>query len=490
MNAISPPLVSLAALGPEMTLLLTGVAVMLLAAMAPAFSRRYAPYISLAGILVALYALLRLTGTVGTAYDSMLTLDSYGFFFRFVFLLVAAAAVLLSISFLTAQKILHGEFFALLLFSVVGMMSIVTSKELLVIFIGIEILSVGLYAMAGFQRENVYSVEAAVKYFLLGAFSTSFFLFGIAMVYGATGTTFLPAVADSIARGTMHHPQYIGPGLALLLVGFLFKISAFPFHMWTPDVYQGAPTPVTAFMAVGPKMAGFAALARVLLTAFPSLEVEWRHMAVVISACTMLIGNFAALRQNNIKRMLAYSSIAHVGYVLMAFVAGSPGGVAAMMFYLVAYAAMNFAAFGAVIALVREDEELVDIDRYGGLGFKNPVIGAVLALSLLSLAGIPPTAGFFGKFFVFKAALQAGHTYLVVFAVLNSALSLYYYIRPVIFAYMKPETAEIKPAPAFFSLTLVLAAGTFFIIWFGIYPTWLYERVTLTLDSLYRLAAL
>lgn len=486
MTEFTIPLISFSAIAPETALLVTGIIVMLLSATSPAFSRRYAPYISLAGCAVALFLLRGMSEVTGTYYSGMLTLDSYGWFFRVLFVLIAAGAILISIGYLSSMKLLYGEYYALLLFAVVGMMSMVTSMELLVIFIGIEILSVGLYAMAGFQRENVYSIEAAVKYFLLGAFSTSFFLFGIALIYGATGETNLREIAAVIIRGEMARAELIGPGLALLLVGFLFKISAFPFHMWTPDVYQGAPTPVTAFMAVGPKIAGFAALTRILVTAFPTVRPEWTQIAVVICAATMLVGNFAALRQNNIKRMLAYSSIAHVGYVLMALVAGgTPAAVQAMAFYLAAYTAMNFAAFGAVIALTREQRELTEIDQYGGVAFKYPFVAAVLALSLLSLAGIPPTAGFLGKFFVFKAAFEQGHTYLVVFAVLNSALSLYYYLRPVIYCYMKPQTVEVEGATVFTSLAVLLLVASGVILFLGIYPASFYRVILRSVLSLY-----
>jgi len=483
------PAVSFAALAPEIVLLLTGIAVMLLSAMAPDFSRQHASHLTLAGVIVALVALPLASGDA-SLYAGMLTLDSYGFFFRAVFIVVAGAAVLLSSGYLTLHGIQRGEYYALLMFAVVGMMSMVTSHELLVIFIGIEILSVGLYVMAGFQRENVYSVEASVKYFLLGAFSTSFFLMGIALVYGATGSTFLPVVAERIASGALAEPSYIGPGLALLIVGFLFKISAFPFHMWTPDVYQGAPTPVTAFMSVGPKMAAFAALVRVLWSGFPAMSPDWSRIAVAVAAATMLIGNLTALRQNNIKRMLAYSSIAHAGYLMMGIVTADSRGLAGIMVYLVAYAAMNFAAFGAIVALGSENQELVDIDRYGGIGFRHPFIGAILALSLLSLAGIPPTAGFMGKFLIFKAALQAGHTGLVVFAVLNSALSLYYYLRPVVYCYMKPATEEARIPAVSYPVLIVAAAAAFVILYVGVMPAGLLRSVEFSLSSLYRLASL
>ncbi len=261
--------------------------------------------------------------------------------------------------------------------------------------------------------------------------------------------------------------------------------------MWTPDVYQGAPTPVTVFMAVGPKIAGFAAMTRVLFTAFPTLDADWSRIAVVVSACTMVIGNVTALRQNNIKRMLAYSSIAHVGYVMMAFACGrSTDGVSGMMFYLVSYAAMNFAAFGAILALGSKDRELLDIESFGGIGFRYPFIGAVLSISLLSLAGIPPTAGFFGKFFIFKAALETNHPYLVIFAVLNSALSLYYYLRPVVYCHMKPAGEEAPASPVLLSLLLVMTFATGVILHLGIRPATLLDIVEKTFLPLYRLSAL
>jgi NADH-quinone oxidoreductase subunit N len=350
------------------------------------------------------------------------------------------------------------------------MMLMAAGTHLIVIFLGLETMSISIYILAGMLREDRKSVESAFKYFLLGAFATGFLLYGIAFLYGATGSLYLKDIASYIASKKLLDNPMLLMSLAFLTIGFGFKIASVPFHMWTPDVYEGAPTSITAFMATGVKAAGFSALIRVFFTALPEFRPDWTSIMWLIAVATMTVGNIIAISQNNIKRMLAYSSIAHAGYILVAFVAGNKSGTSGILFYLMAYAFMNLGAFTCVILLGKKGEENILITDYAGVGFKYPLLAASMTIFLLSMAGIPPLGGFMAKFYIFSAAVEAKFYWLAILGVLNSAISVYYYLRVTVLMYFRESEREItglqfSPAPV---IALILALiGTFYM---GIFP--------------------
>ena len=392
------------------------------------------------------------------------------------------------------EQLPAGEFHSLLMFATVGMMLMASGADLVIIFLGLEILSIATYVMAGFRRTDVRSNESSMKYFILGSFSSAFFLYGIALIYGATSTTGgfggTTNIADIAARvPDSQYPPLLFAGAAMILVGFGFKIATAPFHVWTPDVYEGAPTPVTAFMAAGPKAAGFASLIRVFVFGFPIVlatapsiagqaHKAWLSAVVVLAVITMTVGNAAAIVQNNVKRLLAYSSIAHAGYALLGLVAAGAAheldqrdsGISAVTFYLLTYAVMNIGAFTVVTLIARSGDRRTDVEDYNGIGFQSPVLAFSLSLFLLSLLGMPLTAGFMGKIVVFREALREGYVGLVVIAVINTAVSAYYYLRLIIVMFFRERTtAWIAPRiPASAAVALVLTiAGVFYL---GLFP--------------------
>jgi NADH-quinone oxidoreductase subunit N len=392
------------------------------------------------GLAVTLGFTLSQIGIEQTGFYSMVVLDGFSTFVNALLLLSGILGVALAHGYIKRMGIERGEYYTLLLFSVSGMMLMAQATDLIVVFIALELLSIPLYVLAAFARPQISSEEAGMKYFLLGAFATGFVVYGTALVFGATGSTNLYAILASASNGTSNLLLTIGA--ALVLVGFGFKVAAVPFHMWTPDVYQGAPTAVTAFMASGAKIAGFAALLRVFATAFPTLAVDMTDILWALAALTMILGNIIAISQTDIKRMLAYSSIAHAGYILMAFVPyGDPAvrdvSIAAGLFYLVAYAFTNFGAWGVVIALEKKEEKGLAIADYAGLGRKHPALAAAMTVFMLSLVGLPPTLGLVGKFYLFRAVIAAGFTGLAIIGVLTSLISAYYYLRVVVTMYMK-----------------------------------------------------
>ena len=427
--------------------------------------------VSLPVPLLALLAYVLRWSAAGTPtrFGEMWLNDAFGSFVGVVVCLSTVLAIALSDVYLKKMDRYRGDYFALLLFSAAGMVLFASSTELLTLFLGLELLSVPVYILSGFLRRDPKSVEASMKYFLLGAFSSGIFLFGGTLIYAATGQTDLAAALSGPVGGGLRQI-----GVILLLAGFLFKVAAVPFHMWTPDVYEGAPTAVTAFMAAGVKAAAFGALARILFLVQP--QASGTHLASLlwwVAALTMTVGNVAALTQSNIKRMLAYSSIAHAGYMLIGLTVfaatGDAEAISAVLYYLLAYACMNIGAFATVILLSEQGEERLEIGDYAGLGWKSP--GAALALSIfmISLAGIPPTAGFFGKYFLFRGAVQHGFGPLVVIAVLNSALSVYYYLRVLVALYMRPllRPVSLSRSPL---VVVVVTACALATLWIGFAP--------------------
>jgi len=377
-------------------------------------------------------------------------------------------AVLQSWDYVKRTRINHGEYYALLLSATLGMILMAASSDLITIFLGLELMSLALYVMVGSRRDQLESNEAALKYFLLGAFASGFLLYGIALIYGATGSTNLRGITAFMSDSPLGRSPLFITGALLLLVGFGFKVAAVPFHMWTPDAYEGAPTSVTAFMSAGAKAAGFAALLRVAGTALTVAEIDWRPILTGLAILTMTVGNVSALLQTNVKRMLAYSSIAHAGYVLVALAAGGTQGASAALFYLAVYSFMNLGAFGILALLGRGQDERVLISDLAGLGFRQPLLGLAMTVFMISLGGIPPTAGFMGKIYVFGAALDAGLVPLVIVGVLNSVVSVFYYLRITVAMYMQEPQGEPVAVswsvPAVVGVLVALALT----IWWGI----------------------
>jgi NADH-quinone oxidoreductase subunit N len=432
---------------PEVVLTITGILIMVLdSALAPASSRRWLGWVGVFGTMAALWTSLgQLSLGAGTAFSGTVQSDAFSVFFHVLICGIVIVALLISLDSLPAQMHHRGEYFALMVFGAVGMCLMTSAVELLVVFIALEISSISTYILAGFRKKSAKSPEAAIKYFLLGSFATGFLLYGVALIFGATGTTQINELAAKIP----HAPQPLVLGaFAMLMVGILFKVSAAPFHVWTPDVYEGAPSPVVALMSTAPKAAAFALLMRLLYTAFPMLHTMWQPLLWVVAVLSMTVGNLAALRQENVKRMLAYSSIAHAGYLLAAFAGLGTGGVAAASFYTAAYAAMNVGIFAVVTVISGYDEAKPNIGDFRGLLYRSPLLGGILIFFLMSLIGIPFTAGFFGKFYSFSTAMQGGAVWLGVIGLLNSGLAAAYYLKlAVVVAQPAKDSAAVSPAP-------------------------------------------
>jgi NADH-quinone oxidoreductase subunit N len=436
-------------------------------------AQRRTGVLALAGIALAIAAAVWLwasgAGVAGIA--TSLAVDPFRFAVDLIVLLAAALAVLLSMDYLEREGILVPEYHVLVLFAAVGMMLLAGGEDLFVIFLGLELMSVSVYVLSGIDRRSKVGGEAALKYFLLGAFASAFFLYGIALLYGATGSTRLPMIAAQIQPlGLQGHPMLLA-GLALLLIGFGFKVAAVPFHMWTPDVYDGAPTPVTGFMATAVKAAAFAALVRVLLEGFGSLHLVWEQVIWWLAAATMIVGNLVALAQRSLKRLLAYSSIAHAGYLLTALVAGSTAGAAAFLFYLLFYTLMTMGAFAILALKGRGGERDVLIDDLSGLAESHPWVALGLTVCMLSLLGFPGTAGFIGKWYILVSATGGGYGVLAAILVLTSVVSAGYYLPVVMAMYMKPSSHEqahagvLVPRLARVTLALMVVALLVFGVW-------------------------
>jgi NADH-quinone oxidoreductase subunit N len=471
--------INLSAVYPEIILVSFSLIVLLLQSFCSARCKGYYGYVSLIGVLAAAAVVLIEPSSfdmrsVEYSFNGMWVVDNYCRFFKLIFLLGTGLTILISIKYLENEGMQHGEYFALILFATIGMMILASGAELITIFLGVELMSVSLYVLAGYTRTRMISNEAALKYFLLGSFATGFLLYGIALIYGSTGTTDIRAIAKFIASVGFQSYTII-MGMALLVIGFGFKTALVPFHMWTPDVYEGAPAPVTAFMSAGPKAAAFAAFVRIFMEALPSLQGEWTAVIWIMAVLTMSVGNVIALVQDNIKRMLAYSSIAHAGYVLVAFLSASELGISSILYYMLAYTFMNIGAFAVITVLGGKGEKNVHIEDYRGLGYKHPVAAIAMSLFLFSLAGIPPTGGFMGKFYIFSAAVKEGYIGLAIIGVINSVVSVYYYLRVTVAMYMQdPATTKDSETPALiFSPTLVLAIciSAYGVLSLGLFPS-------------------
>jgi NADH-quinone oxidoreductase subunit N len=463
------PVIDIYSILPVVVLSVFGIAIMVLEPFLASKNRVAVGWLAFVGTLVAGLSVLPMREHAGPSYSNLWIVDDYSIFFHVLFIFIAAMTTLISIDYLRRENLHHGEYYALLLFATAGMLVMAGSNELMMIFIGLEILSIGTYVLAGFRRTDLRSNEAALKYFLLGSFASAFFLYGVALIFGAAGSTNLISIAAALT-GNNIQPALVYLSAALILIALCFKVAVAPFHIWAPDVYEGAPTPITGFMSVGPKAAGFAVLFRVFVTAFPLIQSRWTEIMFVLAALTMILGNVIAVVQPNIKRMLAYSSIAHAGYIAVAFTANTSRGSSAALFYTLAYATMNLGAFAIVTILGRGEDAKVKLSDYSGLATKRPGLAALLSLFLLSLAGVPGTAGFAGKFFIFRAAVESNLTSLAVIGVLTTVVSFYYYLYVIVQMYMKEPSEDFSDArmtPSLIMALLAAAAGTLYL---GILP--------------------
>lgn len=491
------PNTSFSAVLPEMIVAVAGTLAMLYDSFLP--RQRYVTgAISLVGLVAAAFALYTLWGTgadvPANAWGGMIANDNLRLSFSFVSIFVTALTVLISTVWTEREDVPVGEYHALLMFGTVGMLFMASGNDLVILFLGLETLSIATYVMAGLRKADLRSNESAMKYFILGAFSTGFLLYGMALVYGATGTTNITEIAAAVANPNF--PALLLIGAAMLIIGFGFKAALVPFHVWTPDVYEGAPTPITGFMAAGPKASALAAFMRVFVLGFPLvagaaasevLHETWITALTVMAMLTMTIGNFAAIVQNNVKRMLAYSSIAHAGYALVGFVgagvaltaAKRDAAIASVAFYMLTYAVTNLGAFAIVTLLAQKNDRRTEFEDYNGIGFKSPVLAFALSLFMLSLVGLPLTAGFMGKVLVFRPALEAGSTLLtvlVVVAVVNTAISAYYYLRLIVVMFFRDRSTDWFAPRIGAPLATALVITILGVFYFGIFSDSVIER--------------
>lgn len=472
--------INLSAVVPEMILTLFALAILLMQSFGNGRFKDYYGLVCLIGVLAAITLVMTRPSSfdlrsVEYSFSGMWVVDNFARFFKLIFLVGTGLTILISIKYIENEAIQYGEYFALVLFATIGMMIMASGAELITIFMGLELLSMSLYVLAGYTRTRMISNESALKYFLLGSFATCFLLYGIALIYGSTGTTEIKAISKSIATAGLQGPTLV-VGMALLVIGFGFKTASVPFHMWTPDVYEGAPAPITAFMSAGPKAAAFAAFVRIFMEALPSLQGQWTVLIWIMAVLTMSVGNVIALVQDNIKRMLAYSSIAHAGYVLVAFLSAGELGITSILYYMLAYTFMNIGAFAIITVLAGKGEERVRLEDYRGLGFKHPFAAIAMSLFLFSLAGIPPTGGFMGKFYIFSAAIREGYIGLAIIGVINSVVSVYYYLRVTVAMYMQDAITTTEgegTAALIFSPALVLAIliSAYGVLSLGLFPS-------------------
>ena len=492
---LTNPNANISAILPEMILAIAGTIVMLYDSLVP--KQRYVTgAISLIGLGLSAIFLYLMWGNPmqANAWGGMIANDGLRMSFSFVFLLVTAITILISSVWIDREDVPVGEYHSLLMFATVGMMFMASGNDLVIIFLGLETLSIATYVMAGLRKSDLRSNESAMKYFILGSFATGFLLYGMALIYGATGSTNISEIAVKIANPNF--PALLLIGGAMLVIGFGFKIASVPFHIWTPDVYEGAPTPITGFMAAGVKSAAFASFLRVFVLGFPLiasasasviLHETWVTALTVMAILTMTVGNFAAIVQNNVKRMLAYSSIAHAGYALVGFIGAGMAttiekrdeAIAAVAFYMLTYAITNLGAFAIVTLLAQKNDRRTEFEDYNGIGFKSPVLAFSLSLFMLSLLGLPLTAGFMGKVLVFRPALEAGSsllTILVVVAVINTAISAYYYLRLIVVMFFRERTTEWFEPRIPTALAAVLVITILGVFYFGIFSDRIIER--------------
>jgi NADH-quinone oxidoreductase subunit N len=448
-------------------------------------SRPYAGLVTCVGLAIAGFLSLNLFDINARAFYGAIRIDNFSVFFKIVIIAGAFIVTLMSMDYLRRNDIQVCEYYTLLLFATVGMTLLASASDLITIFIAIEIMSLSVYVLVGIRRNEPFATEAALKYFILGSFASGILVYGIALVYGASRSLNLAQIAFAAASGRILEPNLFTIGMGLILVGFGFKVASVPFHMWAPDVYQGAPAPITAFMSMGVKAAAFAAAIRVFMVAFNGHMPTWQPIVWWLAVLTMLAGNLMALMQENIKRMLAYSSIAHAGYLLVGLAVGGEQAGAAMLYYLAAYAFMNLGAFGVIVAVSGGDKELENIPDWSGLAYRYPVMAAAMALCLFSLIGMPPTAGFFAKFYLFYSAVDAGDVPIVIIGVIASMISLYFYLKVIVTMYMRDPEREIVPASPNVSVRLGVLLASLAVLYLGIAPGTTLEWATSSIATLF-----
>jgi len=473
---IAIDLFDISAFIPEITLICVGLILLLLDLVIT--KKETIAAVGIIGVLVAIYGTFKLYGIIEpqTAFYDMFVLDGYSSLFKVIFYLNLLLTICISIKYMAIEKTSLGEYYSLLMFATVGMMIMASAADLIILYLGLELMALSTYILTGLMRKTPRSNEAALKYFFLGAFSSAFLVYGISLTYGMTGTTNIKEIAEAVTALNITNDPILLLGLIFIIVAFAFKIALAPFHMWAPDVYEGAPTSVTAFMSVGPKAAGFAVMGRVLFDAFGGMQVQWSSILVPLAIITIAVGSIIALSQTNIKRMLAYSSVAHAGYMLLGIIAGTPEGLAATVNYLMIYMFMNMGAFAIVIMLRSEGFQGEDIEDYIGMSKSNPTAAALMLVFMFSLTGIPPTAGFIGKFYVIMEVINAGYTYLAVVAVVFSAVSAFFYLRIVMYMFMRDPKEEVvlTSSP---SMSFALAVTSMMIIIIGVFPSILLNLV-------------
>lgn len=454
---------------PEIILIVTAAVVLMLDAFVRQVSDKTSPWVALTGCLLGLTAAGFMWDRQLSGFGGMLVIDNFSVLVKMVVLSGAALGILLSVDYARREEFHQGEYYALMLLSSVGMLLLVSSANLIMVFLSLEALSIALYIMTGFATGRKRSQEAGMKYFLLGSFSAAILVYGIAMIYGATGTIDLQAVAVAVGSLQVLGNPILLAGAGLVLVGLAFKVAAVPFQMWTPDVYEGAPSPVTAFMSVATKAAAFAVLTRILVFALGGLSGLWIAAVWTIAALTMVIGNVVAIAQDNIKRILAYSSIAHAGYILVAVASYNQLGIQSIPFYLIAYAFMNLGAWAVVTSVTRKGDEAVGLADYTGLFWRNPLLAGAMAVFMFALAGLPPTSGFTAKLYVFMAAVDANLIGLLIIAVITTIISAYFYLRVTVIMFMQRRDDEpIVAVP--FAVTVVIGIAAIATIWLFLFP--------------------
>ncbi len=465
------PQIDLKSIAPILILTVGAIFVLLVGLCKSEKAKSFYYLTSFATVILAAICLIKQFGTSTYSFNGSYIVDNFSIFFSLTILGCTALVILISDNYLKQEGLNYGEYYALLLFATVGMLLMTSGSSLLIIFLGIEVLSISLYVLAGFKRYNVNSTESALKYFLLGAFATGFMLYGIVLIFGSTGSFDLVKIADFLSKEGASSDPMLLLGMIFIILGFGFKVATVPFHNWVPDVYEGAPTSVTAFFSAGPKAAGFAAFFRVFLMSFESLDHHWTKILWILAVLTMTLGNIIAIKQTNIKRMLAYSSIAHAGYILVALVSSNAEAMASVLYYMVAYGLMNIGAFAVIIILGRKDEENIQLSDYAGIGFKYPLLAVVMSVFMFSMAGIPPFAGFVGKFYIFSAAIKAECYTLAIIGVINSVISVYYYLRVTVFMYMKTPVRECNALSTSPYIILAIVLTLWGTIQFGIFPS-------------------
>ncbi len=463
--------VNLQAIMPSLVLCVFGMALLLVSVFSPRGKTSHVAWLSVAALVITGFVTLMSWNNPQAGFAGSVVLDNFATFFNMICIIAAALTILMSDEYLKREGYPVGEYYPLILFTTAGAMWMASGTDLMTIFLGLEVLSVSLYVLAGFFRRQTRSNEAGLKYFFLGAFSTGFLLYGVALIYGVTGTTKVAGIAEFVKTmpDLTSNVMFLA-GAGLLITGFLFKVAAAPFHMWTPDVYQGAPTPITAFMSAGPKAAAFAAFMRVTIVSLDSIQAELITVFWVLAVLTMTVGNFIALTQKDVKRMLAYSSIAHAGYALIGMVAWNEVGWSGIMFYLLVYTFMNIGAFAVLVLVGKKGEDNLTLDGLAGMGYKRPLMGVALCIFLFSLMGMPPTAGFAAKFYVFAGAIKAGYIWLAIIGVMNSAVSLYYYLRVMVCMYFKDPQEDFSWVTMNAATTISIVIALAGVLLLGVLP--------------------